>query len=263
MNVYTLFNLKGKTAVVTGGAGHLGSAISSALSEAGANVFIASRNVEQCNNFANQLSKHNQTLCKGVALDIRDISSVQQCFQKIIDQVGSIDVLVNNAFFGTSAIFDEMTEDQWIEGIDGTINGIYRCTKTVLPYMKQQKSGSIINISSMYGVVSPNPELYGESGYDNPAFYGTGKAGIIQFTRYIACHNGKYGIRVNSVSPGPFPSPAVQQNSEFIGRLIEKNPLGRIGHPDDLKGIMVLLASPASAYITGQNFCVDGGWTAW
>jgi len=115
----------------------------------------------------------------------------------------------------------------------------------------------------MYGVVSPDPRIYGDSGYDNPPNYGAGKAAIIQFTRYAACHLAAKGIRVNAISPGPFPNPKVQENKWFISNLKNKVPLGRIGQPGDLKGAVVFLASEGSSYITGQNIVVDGGWTVW
>jgi NAD(P)-dependent dehydrogenase (short-subunit alcohol dehydrogenase family) len=130
--------------------------------------------------------------------------------------------------------------------------------------MKEQQKGSIVNIASMYGVVAPDPELYqGDVSLNNPANYGAGKAAIIQFTKYTAAYYAKYGIRANSISPGSFPNPKVQQNASFIKRLSAKSMLGRVGQPQELQGVVILLASDASSYITGQNICVDGGWTAW
>ena len=129
--------------------------------------------------------------------------------------------------------------------------------------MIPRHSGVLINIASMYGIVSPDPGIYGDSGFDSPANYGAGKAAIIQFTRYLACHYGRFGVRANTVSPGAFPSPEVQKNSLFMEKLCSKNPLGRIGKPEELKGVVIFLASQASAYVTGQNIPVDGGWTAW
>ena len=129
--------------------------------------------------------------------------------------------------------------------------------------MKKQKTGSIINIASIYGTVSPDPEIYENSGFDNPPEYGAGKAAIIQFTRYIAVHNAKYGVRANSISPGPFPNQTVQKNKKFMNNLKRKIPMNRIGHPNELKGITIFLASNASSFLTGENIHVDGGWTAW
>ncbi len=258
-----IFNLEGKTAVVTGGAGYLGKAISEGLAEAGANVYIVSPNEMKCIGLAEKIAKKTAATCFGKYIDIRKEASIKKCFQEIFEAAGSIDILVNNAAFSSTGKLVTMSEEDWLRGMDGTINGTFRCTKAVLPYMMDQKKGSIINMSSMYGIVSPNPEVYGDSGMDNPANYGAGKAAINQFTRYIACHYGKHGIRANTVSPGPFPNQSVQANTNFIKHLEEKNPLGRIGKPEDLKGIMVFLASAASAYITGENISVDGGWTAW
>jgi gluconate 5-dehydrogenase len=264
MHVMKLFSLKGKVAVVTGGAGHLGSAISEGLAEAGASLVIASRNVGACSKLADRLSRKYETHAMGIALDIRSTDKVRACMKEINREMGSIDILVNNASFAKAGrSIKTLSDEDWLEGIEGTINGVFRCTQAVLPYMEAQKYGVIINISSMYGIVSPDPRIYGDSGYDNPPNYGAGKAAIIQFTRYAACHLATKGIRVNAISPGSFPNPKVQENQWFISNLINKVPLGRIGQPSDLKGVVVFLASESSSYITGQNIMVDGGWTAW
>ncbi len=262
MNVMEQFRLKGKVAVITGGAGHLGKAMSEGLAEAGAKVVIASRDVEKCKKLATTLVKKYKVKAMGTAIDIRSMAAVKKCMAAVNREMGAIDILINNAAYG-KGMFLTMSEADWLEGIDGTINGVFRCTQAALPYMEAQKHGVIINISSMYGIVSPDPRMYGDSGYDNPPNYGAGKAAILEFTRYSACYLADKGIRVNAITPGPFPSPEVQKNKKFISKLKEKNPLGRIGHPDDLKGAVVFLASEASSYITGQNIVVDGGWTVW
>lgn len=263
MRLNQLFSLKGKTAVVTGGAGYLGAAISEALAEAGANVFIVSRNEERCKELAKDLQKKSIGYLAGKFIDISNQNLINSCFQEIYESTNSLDILVNNASFGSQGEIEKTPEEEWMYGIDGTINGVFRCTKGILPFMINQKSGVIINICSMYGVVSPNPEIYGESGFNNPANYGCGKAAIIQFTKYLACHYGEKGIRANAISPGAFPNVEVQENHKFIEQLKNSNPLGRIGKPDDLKGITIFLASQAAEYVTGQNICIDGGWTSW
>lgn len=263
MNINKLFDLTGKTVVITGGAGYLGRAISEGIAEASAAVYIVSSNEKKCKKFAEELSKKYSTCCRGMNLNISNESSVKDCFFNIVKETGKIDILINNASFGVSGKTESMSESDWLKGLDGTINGVFRCTKNVLPIMIAQNTGVIINVSSMYGMVSPNPDIYGNSGLNNPPNYGAGKAAINQFTRYIACHYGKYGIRANSVSPGPFPNKEAQKNKVFIDQLKAKNPLGKIGEPDDLKGVMIFLASSASGYITGETICVDGGWTAW
>jgi len=263
MNVMKLFSLRGKVAIVTGGAGHLGSAISEALAEAGANLVVASRNEGNCKARASRLARDYKVKAMGIALDARSMDSISNCIKTVNGEMGAIDILVNNAVFSKQGPIETISEQDWVEGIDGTLNSVFRCTQAVIPYMEARKSGIIINISSMYGLVSPDPRIYGDTGYDNPANYGAGKAAILQFTRYAACHLAGKGIRVNAITPGSFPSPEVQKNKWFIANLENKVPLGRIGQPDDLKGVVVLLASAASSYITGQNIVVDGGWTAW
>jgi len=264
MNLMELFSLKGKVAVVTGGAGHLGSVISEGLAEAGASVVIASRNEGRCKELAGMLSEKYKINTMGIALDIRSTDIISNCLKEINHKMGAIDILINNASFAKAGHrIETLSDEDWLQGIEGTIHGVFRCTQAVIPYMEKQKYGVIINISSMYGIVSPDPRIYGDCGYDNPPDYSAGKAAILQFTRYAACHLANKGIRVNAISPGAFPSPQVQENQWFISNLINKIPLGRIGQPSDLKGVVVFLASEASSYITGQNIVIDGGWTAW
>jgi len=263
MTLIKMFSLKGKTAIVTGGAGHLGIAFSEALAEAGANVVIASRNKNKCMELAERLRNEYDINTIGMEIDVSSLDSINKCWEEVDLKTGSIDILVNNATYGASGSIETLSEDDWAKGIDGTINNVFRCTKAVIPYMKQQKSGTIINISSMYGNVSPDPGIYGDSGFDSPPNYGAGKSAIVQFTKYCACHLADHGIRVNCISPGPFPNLDVQKDKWFIDSLNSKNPLGRIGQPADLKGVAILLASDASSYITGQNIFVDGGWTVW
>ena len=263
MNVMELFSLKKKVAIVTGGAGHLGSAISEGLAEAGANVVIASRSESRCKELAERLSKKHKIHAIGMALDISSMDMVRDCMKEVNREMGAIDILINNAAFSKQGDIETISEGDWLAGLDGTIHGVFRCTQAIIPYMEARKYGVIINISSIYGVVSPDPRIYGDSGYDNPPNYGAGKAAILQFTRYAACHLATKGIRVNAISPGPFPNPEVQENRWFISNLESKVPLGRIGQPHDLKGAVVFLASEASSYITGQTIIVDGGWTTW
>jgi len=259
-----LFDLQSSIAVVTGGAGHLGYAISEALAEAGAEVYIASRNAARCREVARKIEADTgASSVNGITVDIRSTESIKQCFAQIAAQSGRIDILVNNASFGASGAVETMTEDEWLTGIDGTVNGVFRCIQAIVPVMAGSEFSSIINIASMYGMVSPDPSIYGDTGYDNPPNYGAGKAAIIQFTRYAACHLAAKGIRVNTISPGPFPNPEIQKSTQFISNLVKRVPLGRIGQPYEIKGAVVFLASRASTYVTGVNIPVDGGWTAW
>ena len=263
MKVQDLFDLRNKVAVVTGGSGHLGFVISEGLLEAGADVYITSRSEDKSNETAKLLQDRIGSKVRGLVLDVRSMESVKECFDEVVRYAGKIDILINNATLRAGKKSEDTSEKEWIEGIDGTINGVFRTTKTVTPIMRKNKSGSIINIASMYGLISPDPSIYENLDYYSPPYYGSGKSAIIQFTRYSACYLAKMGIRVNAVSPGPFPNTEVQKNHIFISRLISKTPLGRIGQPDELKGIIVFLASKASSYVTGTNIPVDGGWTSW
>ena len=146
--------------------------------------------------------------------------------------------------------------------MDGLVGSVYRCIREVIPFFEKKAGGKIINISSMYGLVSPDFSIYKDHPQMlNPPHYGVGKAGVIHMTKYFANFLASKNIYVNAISPGPFPSLTVQENKLFIKELIKKVPLGRIGNPKDLIGPIVFLASKDSNYITGQNLVVDGGWT--
>lgn len=258
-----IFSLQNKVVVITGGSGHLGSALSEGFVQYGGKVYLASRNTKNNKEYAAYLaSKYNREVFYQY-LDTTEPKSVKEAIRNILSKEGKIDVLVNNSYQGKTGTMLEVTEDNWMESFNGSIHSAFRLVQAVLPSMIEHQSGSIINIASMYGVVSPNPGIYGDEKQNNPPHYGAAKAAIIQFTKYLAGHYGKDGIRANSISPGPFPNLEVQKNKQFIKELGKKNPLERIGQPEELKGIAVLLASGAGSYITGQNISVDGGWTAW
>ncbi|WDV45727.1 SDR family oxidoreductase [Clostridiaceae bacterium M8S5] len=262
MKENSMFSLKNKTVLITGGNGYLGTAMSEALSKFGATLIVASRNNKKNMELKNRLSRYgNKVDC--IQLDISKSTAVKKAISNILQKHGKIDVLINNAYYCEGAEFLSMKEKEWNAGIDGSINGIFHITQPVLKEMIKNKYGKIINIASMYGIVAPDVSIYEDNNYYNPINYGVGKAGIIQMSKYIASVYGKYGITCNSISPGPFPNKKVQENKLFINNLEKKVPIGRIGMPNDLKGIIVLLASDASDYINGANIRVDGGWTIW
>lgn len=257
-----LFDLTGKVVVITGGAGHLGESMCEGLAEFGANIIIASPDPKGSDGLVNRLVKKFNIEAFALKMDIAKPGNIKKAFEKASKKFSGIDILINNAYFGSSGRLEKITDKDWQKGIDGTINGVFRCTQLILPYF--ENAGVIINIASMYGMVSPDPRVYGgDPKLENPPNYGSGKAAILQFTRYAACHLAPRGIRVNSISPGAFPNKLVQKNRRFVAKLKNKIPLGRIGTPNDLKGAVVFLASDASSYITGSNIVVDGGWTAW
>lgn len=259
-----LFSLKNEVAIVTGGAGYLGTAESYALAEAGAKVIVADIDIEEAKKVADKIAKSG-LYAEAEKIDLSKEESIVSVIENVYKRYGKLDILINNGFFGKSVPLDDMSLDDWQCAIDGSINQVFLCTKYAVKKMKIHKKGSIVNIASMYGVVSPDLSIYGKTGWDNPANYGAAKAGVIQFTKYCASYYAKYGIRVNAVSPGCF-AHDFPENKEFDRLwkcLTDKTMLKRIGMQDEIKGIILYLASDASSYCTGQNIIIDGGWTAW
>ena len=261
MNVIDSFRLDGKVAIVTGGAGHLGGAMTEGLNEAGAKVVVFARNREK---FDGKFGTNKDVVFfEG---DISSTESVKACYKFAFEKFGRIDILVNDAVFlkGGGCLPEQIDDAVLALSADGIFASSYRCIREVMPYM-EKNGGKIINVASMYGVVAPDLSMYSDvcSAYLNPIHYGALKAAVLQMTKYFGAYLITKGINVNAVTPGTFPSPKVQQNTEFVRRLSAKNPAGRIGVPDDLKGAVVFLASQASNYIVGQNIIVDGGWTIW
>jgi gluconate 5-dehydrogenase len=260
MNTIELFSLKGKTAIVTGGCGHLGRAMVAALADAGASVWVAGTNHDK---FLRVFG--SDTTLRFVKIDIMDSTSIREAFTKVAAEAGQIDVLINNAaqYAGIGKKSEDLSDDDWVRCIEGIAGSTYKCIREVLPFMKA--GGSIVNIASMYGIVSPYLAVYEPPCEASliPVNYSAGKASVIQMTRYFGTYLIDRKIRVNSISPGPFPSPKVQENKVFADRLREKNPSHRLGDPEDLKGAVLFLASDASKYVVGQNIQVDGGWTIW
>lgn len=265
MNIINQFKLDNKIAIITGGYGYLGKYFTEALLEAGSTVIIAGRDLEKCKNIIKEMKeKNSEYSIECLEIDISNTESIKKCFKKAYMKFKKIDILVNNAVYSKSNTLEDMTDEEWNYGIDGTLSSTFRCVREVTPYMKKQKEGNIVNISSMYGMVSPDFKIYkNDLKLSNPPNYGAAKSGVIQLTKYCAVYLAKYGIRVNCISPGPFPSYDVQKNEEFVDRLSSKVPIGRIGKPGELKGALIFLASEASSYITGHNLMVDGGWTIW
>lgn len=260
MNTLELFSLEGKTAVVTGGCGHLGQAMVAALADAGAAVWVAGTSHEKFLRVFGQESD-----LRFVKIDIMDSKSIREAFTEVAREAGQIDVLINNAaqYAGIGKKSEDLSDDDWVRCIEGIAGSTYKCIREVLPFM--QAGGSIVNIASMYGIVSPYLAVYEPPCEASliPVNYSAGKASVIQMTRYFGTYLIDRKIRVNSISPGPFPSPKVQENKVFADRLREKNPSHRLGDPEDLKGAVLFLASDASKYVVGQNIQVDGGWTIW
>jgi NAD(P)-dependent dehydrogenase (short-subunit alcohol dehydrogenase family) len=257
-----LFSLKNKTVFITGGTGHLGTGMCEALAELKANIVIGSRDKEKSELSAKKLSEEFGVKASGVQIDITNPESIEKALSFIEETYGGLNVLINNAWSGKKNTFESISMDDWKYDIDVCLNGVFYTTKKAAPYLKKTQ-GVIVNIASMYGHVAPDYRMYVGTDHANPPSYGAAKAGVIQLTKYLASFLASDGIRVNAISPGPFPFGDILRNEEFIGALDAKTMLNRIGNPEDLKGIIALLCSDASSYMTGQNICVDGGWASW
>ncbi len=260
MNVLESFSLKNRIAIVTGGYGYLGKAFVQSLHEAGAKVIVAGRDEQKF-----ELAFPDTADIYFYPLDISNTESIKKCFTDVNNIYGNIDILVNNAVYLSGQFPEEVSDKDLAYSFDGIIGSVYKCIREIIPYMREQKSGNIVNIASMYGVVVPDFKVYDDDCKSNfnPPQYGAAKAGVIQLTKFFAEYLIGDNIRVNAISPGPFPSSSVQKNEEFVSRLAGKNPSRCIGKPEDLKGALLFLASDASKYVVGQNIQVDGGWTIW
>jgi NAD(P)-dependent dehydrogenase (short-subunit alcohol dehydrogenase family) len=259
-----LLSLKGKTAVVTGGAGYLGTAISETLAELGANLVLASRDQAKCAVKCEEIVQQTGGTIRAVPLelDVLNKDSILSFFDRVHGHFKTVDILVNNAWSGNKNSWESISDADWEYDINMSLNSVFRLTKAAFPDLKETR-GVILNIASMYGHIGPDYRIYDGKQFANPPSYGAAKAGVLQFTRYLASFLSPHGIRVNALSPGAFPHPPTQKHEEFMQRLGSKNPMNRIGQPEELKGAVALLCSNAGSYMTGQNVCVDGGWAIW
>ena len=255
-----IFSIQDKVILITGATGYLGSAMTRDLSLALAKVIVCSTSMKKALTLCDEL---NLSPDQAYTLDITDKNSIENTLNSILQKYGKIDVLVNNAYFGCSKKFGEYEDSEWFKSFDGTVVAVDKMTQAVIPYLKQSGNGRIINITSMYGLVAPNPDVYPDPDMINPIAYGVGKAGIIQYTKYSAMQLAKDKITVNCISYGPFPNINNVKDDVFLENLAKKTMLKKIGKPEEVSSAVFFLSLDESSYITGQNIVVDGGWTAW
>jgi len=256
-----LFDLRGKTALISGAGGWLGSAMSRALAEAGANVIATSRDLDRARECAAALPAAGGQTHHGVALDHLDEGSIGRGFDEALSLAGRIDILVNNGHAANGSDLTTVTGEEFNRSL-ANATGYFLLARRLRDHAVDRGGGaSVVMIGSMYGVVGSYPEAYEGIVPASPVAYHALKGGIVHMTRHLAVYWAKDGVRVNCLSPGPFPGPAA--NPEMVERLTRNSPMARMGRPEELKGALVFLASEAGSYVTGQNLLVDGGWTAW
>jgi NAD(P)-dependent dehydrogenase (short-subunit alcohol dehydrogenase family) len=255
-----IFSLTNKTALITGSTGYLGQVMAKALSEAGAKVYLNGLNEDK----VNKLIEDYNLNARPAIFDVTNAKQVESFFSSISNE--PIDIIINNAYFGNSGSIETSSNEDYVSSYAVTVIAAQNIVFNALPLLKLAKKrngqASVINIASMYGLVSPNINIYQDKNSSNPPFYAASKAALIHWTRYAACEFAPDGIRVNSISPGAFPN-KLTQDHDLIKKIEKKIPLGRVGEPDELIGALIFLASNSASYVTGTNIIIDGGWTAW
>lgn len=251
-----LFDLSGKTAIVTGGGKGIGRQMAQGLAEAGANVVLCARQAERCEQAAAELEQLG-VRALGLGCDVRDPEQVRAVVGRTVDDFGSVDILVNNAGVVWGATAEEMPLEGWQKVVDVNLTGVFLFSQAAGRTMIDGSGGSIVNIASVAGLHGAPAEIA------NSVVYHATKGGVISFTRDLAWKWARHGIRVNAIAPGWFPSDMANLVLEAMGdELLPRVPLGRFGGPEDLKGPVVFLASDAAAYVTGHTLVVDGGQSA-
>ena len=258
-----MFSLASKSILITGATGYLGNQMAISLADFGAHIYVSSRSRSKCEELVSRI-EDNGGVATVASFDVTNEDEIN-VFAESIDV---IDVLVNNCYAGNGGTVESSETADYESSYQSSLVASANLLKILLPRFRAavRKGGyaSVINISSMYGLVSPDLRIYESVAETNPPFYGAAKAALIQWTKYAACEFAKENIRVNCISPGPFPSNLTQENNpELVEKIVSKVPMERIGQPNELIGPIAFLASSASSYVTGANILVDGGWTCW
>ena len=265
-SIQELMNLKGRAALVTGGAGHIGSAFCQTLAEAGADVAVLDRSLEACQAEAERLQSAYGIRAFPIETDLGNREQVEAVAGLVEKQFGQLDILVNCAAFvatsgleGWSTTFDKQSMDTWRQAIEVNLNASVTLIQSCLDMLRRSPKASIVNIGSIYGLGGADWSLYEGTSMGQPAAYAASKGGLIQMTRWLSTALAP-AVRVNCISPGGV---FRNQPESFVKKYESRTPMQRMGTEEDMKGALLYLASDLSEYVTGQNIVVDGGWTAW
>ncbi len=266
------FDLTGKTALITGGAGILGQHFCQGLASCGANLVIADLDEQAAQDLAEDLNQRYHVEVIGIGCDVSDPDSVNNMLSKAIDTFKTVEILHNNAASKSSnldaffAPFEEYSLEEWRKVMSVNIDGMFLVAQAVGKQMvKQGTGGSIIQTASIYGIMAPDQRIYEGSNYigrqiNTPAVYAASKAAVVGMTMYLATYWADKGIRVNTLTPGGVES---GQNEEFKKKYSQRIPMARMAQAAEMVGALIYLASDASSYVTGQNIIIDGGLNAW
>lgn len=262
------FSLEGRWALITGASGHLGREMAKACAVAGANVIVHGRDRARLEGLCAELATFGRE-AQPLVGDLLEDGFAERAARYVAQLTDSLELLVNNAHPIRSSKVGEDEREHFMQGYKAGVVSVFSLVMALEPFLKRAVTkfaggGSVINVASMYGWVSPDHRVYPEGVGKNPASYGAAKAALLQLTRHLACELGPGGIRVNSISPGPFPSDRTKQSAPELVRALEgRVPLGRCGLASEIGGVVVFLGSRASSFVTGADLAVDGGWRAW
>lgn len=258
------FDLQGRGFVVTGGSGHLGAPMVRSLLRGGGVVVAVARGADGLAALADSCGADTERL-ETLAADVRSEDTVARAIERLDARQQRFAGWVNNANTASGGgLLFSLDRQELTEAVTALADLMMATEQVASAMIDRNECGSIVNVSSMYGFVAPDPRTYERHPeFHNPPGYGAVKAGMLQFSRYAATHLAPFGIRVNSVSPGPFPGPRVQEHLGFVQQLERRVPLGRVGRAEEVAGAVRYLLSDASSYTTGTNIVIDGGWTAW
>lgn len=261
-----LMDLRDRVALITGGAGHIGTVIGEGLAELGASVAVIDLDQAACDVTAEQIGRKQSARTLGLAVDLTDADEVRSAPQRVVAEFGRLDIVVHSAayggdtkFPGWAVPFDEQTTEAWDRALRVNLTSAFVLAQAARQPLIDSGRGSVVFISSIYGLVAPDMSLYEGTTMANPAGYGASKGGLLQLMRYLATVLAPQ-IRVNAISPGGVWR---QQPEAFHDRYRARTPLGRMATEEDLKGAAAYLSSDLSQYVTGHNLIVDGGWTVW